>query len=90
MKQPLLCWIADFLSGKQQTVIIDGAVSEAVDFTSSVVAGSVIGPLLFVVVINDLPAVIHYCIIYMFADDVKLLGKRAVVHSHKLRQILIA
>ena len=84
IEQLLLGWIVDFLSALLQSVIIDGAVSEAVDLTSGVVAGSVIGPLLFVVMINDLPAVIRYCIIYMFVDDVNLLGKRAVIHSRKL------
>ena len=45
IEQPLLGWIADFLSELQQSVIIDGAVSEAVDVTSGVVTGSAIGPL---------------------------------------------
>ena len=57
IEQPLLGLTADFLSRRQQNVIIDGAVSKAVDVTSSVVAGSALGPLLFVEVINDLPAV---------------------------------
>ena len=86
IEQLLLGWIADFLSGRQQSVIIDGAISEAVDVTSDVVAGSDISRLLFIVMINDLSASICYCIIYMFADGVKLLCKRAVVHSRKLIQ----
>ena len=43
-EQPLLGWIGDFLSRRQQSVIIDGAVSEAVDVTSGMVAGTAIGP----------------------------------------------
>ena len=38
IEQPLLDWIADLLSGRQQSVIIDGAISETVDVTSGVVA----------------------------------------------------
>ena len=82
IEKPMLGWLTFFQDGN--SVIINGAVSEAViGMTSGVAAGSAIGPLLFVVMINDFPAVIHYCIRYMFADDVNLLGKRAVVYSRE-------
>ena len=67
----LLNRIKDFLSNRQQRVVIKGACSEWKGITSGVPLGSVLGPILFLVYINDLPDVINGPM-KIFADDTKI------------------
>jgi hypothetical protein len=69
----LVRWIESFLTGRKQRVLIGDNSSEWEDVTSSVPQGSVLGPLLFTIFINDLPDKIkNECRLY--ADDSKLIG----------------
>ncbi|BHF82429.1 hypothetical protein SprV_0802556700 [Sparganum proliferum] len=67
----LLKWIENFLIGRSQTVRLGGQQSAEVTVTSGVPQGSVLGPILFLIYIDDC---IHGldCDIAMFADDIKL------------------
>ena len=67
----VICWIQDFLSNRKQQVVVNGATSDWKSVTSGVPQGSVLGPVLFVIYINDLPSVIHSDV-YLFADDTKI------------------
>ena len=66
-----LRWIQAFLSDRVQQVNVNGTNSEWANITSGIPQGSVLGPILFVLYINDLPENI-VSNVYMFADDTKI------------------
>lgn len=67
----LLSWIHDFLINRTQQVVIRGNASKPLAVTSGVPQGSVLGPILFLVFINDLPDNLN-CSVGLFADDTLL------------------
>ena len=64
-------WINGFLTDRSQKVVIEGKSSDSAKITSGIPQGSVLGPILFLIFINDLPDVI-LSFIRLFADDAKL------------------
>ena len=67
-------WIASWLKGRKQRVLVNGVFSDWRDVISSVVQGSVLGPILFLIYINDIDTCINNKegIISKFADDTKV------------------
>ena len=61
-------WISNFLKYRKQCVVVDGIESSLVDVDSGVPQGTVLGPILFLLHINDLPSVIDSQV-RLFADD---------------------
>jgi hypothetical protein len=73
IKGKLLNWITAFLSYRTQQVKVGGKLSGIVDVISGVPQGSVLGPLLFLIFINDLVDVFDSKLnVKLFADDVKI------------------
>ena len=68
----LLAWIRGFLTCRVQRVVINGSYSSWIQVRSGVPQGSVLGPLLFILYVNDIYSVINHSKHGMFADDLTL------------------
>jgi len=64
-----LQWISSFLRNRSQRVVLEGESSETAPVTSGVPQGTVLGPILFLIFINDLPDHAQHCTVRLFADD---------------------
>ena len=67
----LLFWLSDFLYDRKQRVVIHGGFSDWGNVISGVPHASILGPLLFVLYVNDIPQSLS-CSREMFADDTLL------------------
>jgi len=67
----LLVWFRSFLMGRHQCVKVNGALSSWERVSSGALQGSVLGPLLFALCINELPSLVSSKLL-MFADEIKL------------------
>ena len=66
-------WFKSYLSNRKQFVSINGYDSVLAEIKCGVPQGSVLGPLLFLLYINDLNQAIKFCKVRHFADDTNLL-----------------
>ena len=80
----VLQWVKAFLSGRTQQVLVEGALSDRSAVTSGVPQGSVLGPLLFLLYVNDIPDQLQSSV-KLFADDCKLFS---TAQSSRARQQL--
>ena len=67
----LLSWLNSFLTGRLQRVTLNDVYSEWFNVVSGVPQGSVLGPILFLIYVNDIPSVVDSHLL-LFADDIKL------------------
>ena len=72
----LLTWLKCYLENRQQTVVINGEHSFTANVKSGVPQGTVLGPILFIIYLNDLEKCVKHSVISSFADDTRL--KRAI------------
>ena len=67
-------WIKEWLSGQKKRVVINGAESDWTELDCGVPQGSVLGPILFLIYVNDLDEGLQ-CMLLKFADHTKLMTK---------------
>jgi hypothetical protein len=72
-----VAWFTSYLKDRKQAVFIERTLSSMSYINHGVPQGSILGPLLFVLFINDLPLALKYSFIHMYADDTSLyvIGK---------------
>ena len=85
IKGPLLTWFEDYLGNGYQTVIVRGQNSKWGLLKAGVPQGSVLGPLLFLVYINDIVEGLN-CEIKLFADDTTIY---ITYNNHKIAENLL-
>ena len=81
-------WIEEFLTNRVQTVVVEGKKSTYQIVLSGVTQGTVLGPILFILYINDQIEALQSAKGSIFADDIKLAGsiggEKGGDHCHKL------
>lgn len=81
----VLKWIEYFLANRSQFVYANGYNSSLTDVCSGVPQGTVLGPLLFLIYINDLPSLIKSNI-YLFADDCVVVREITNINDSSILQ----
>jgi hypothetical protein len=71
ISEKVIKWVESFLSNRIQKVIVNGTESKCHHVTSGIPQGSVLGPILFAIYINDMPEMVESST-YLFADDTKI------------------
>ena len=78
-------WFESYLSNRKHFVSINGFDSNLHDVNHGVPQGSVLGPLLFLIYINDLNRSIKFSKTYHFADDTNLLITNQSIKSIQIK-----
>lgn len=79
-------WLESFLRNRHQTVMVNGIISEPQEVVSGVPQGSVLGPLIFVILISDIDKKVVNSKVKSFADDTRATKKIKTIEDSTLLQ----
>ena len=65
----IIAWLKDYLSNRKQRCKVSGITSDYLDITCGVPQGSILGPMLFLLYINDINNTLNLCKTKLYADD---------------------
>ena len=82
IRGPAQSWFSSYLESRKQKVVFDGTSSPLLNISCGVPQGSILGPLLFLIYINDMHTAVKFSTVYHFADDTNLL------YHHKNPKVL--
>ena len=90
IRRELLDWCSNYLSGRTQCTLANGSKSKELPVSCGVPQGSVLGPLFFLVYVNDVENALDNCGLKLYADDTILFqhGVNSVDAEIKLQQSL--
>ena len=71
-KNSSLIWISSYLSGRSQQVTTDKGDSTWIELLNGVPQGSILGPLLFTILVSDISNEVNFCKYHLYADDTQL------------------
>ena len=74
-------WFRNYLTNRTQCVSANGAISNSLQISCGVPQGSILGPLLFIIYINDMHSALKQSIGYNFACDINLLFPTRILKS---------
>ena len=80
----LFNWFVAYLSNRVQYVRVNNSLSEFLPVLSGVPQGSILGPLFFVLFINDLPKCLKFSSAFIYADDTKCLKHRSGLNTTEM------
>ena len=67
-----LDWFNSYLTSRSQRCLVNGSLSKTCSLKSGLPQGTILGPLLFLIYINDLPNCLSSCHPRMYADDIHI------------------
>ena len=84
----LVSWITNYLTNRSQSVVLHGETSDLLPVTSGVPQGSVLGPLLFLLYVNDVNnvALSEGSKLILYADDILLYRKKFIEKDYAALQ----